>query len=118
MVDSFRKRPRQQPIQCWGCEGNHLYRDFPHKDEINRIFHNIQEDETVEDMGESMPRIYVALDNKQEKYQFPMIEVEGNIDNHLVIILIDFGAIHSYINSNIVERFHLKRSKHKKSWLV
>jgi hypothetical protein len=47
-----------------------------------------------------------------------MIEVEGNIDNHPTIILIDSRSIHSYINFNIVEIFHLKMSKHKKSWLV
>jgi predicted aspartyl protease len=47
-----------------------------------------------------------------------MIEVEGNIDNQPITILIDYGASHSYINSNIVEIFHLQRSKHKKSWLV
>ena len=42
-----------------------------------------------------------------------MIEVEGKIDNHPITILIDFGASHSYINANIVEIFHLQRSKHK-----
>jgi hypothetical protein len=47
-----------------------------------------------------------------------MIEVEGKIDNQPIEILIDYGASHSYINSNIVEIFHLQSSKHKKSWLV
>jgi hypothetical protein len=47
-----------------------------------------------------------------------MIEVEGNINNDPIAILIDYGAMHSYINTNIVEIFHLKRSKHKKTWLV
>jgi hypothetical protein len=28
------------------------------------------------------------------------------------------GESHSYIAPNLVERFHLKRSKHEKSWLV
>jgi hypothetical protein len=42
-ADSFGKRPRKQPVQCWGCEGNHLYRDFPHKGERMRTYpqHNI-----------------------------------------------------------------------------
>jgi hypothetical protein len=44
--------------------------------------------------------------------------VEGKIDNHPIAFLTDFGASHSYINSNVVEIFHLQRSKHKKSWLV
>jgi hypothetical protein len=34
-------------MQCWGCEGNHLYRDFPHKGEIMRTIHNIQKAETI-----------------------------------------------------------------------
>jgi predicted aspartyl protease len=72
----------------------------------------------MEDMGGSMPRIYQALDKKKEKFQSPMIEVEGKINNHPIEILIDYGARHSYINSNIIERFHLQRSKHNKYWLV
>jgi hypothetical protein len=58
-----------------GDEGNHLYKDFPQKGEIMRIFHNIQEVEIVEDMGGSMPRIYAALDNKKAYFKSPMIEV-------------------------------------------
>jgi hypothetical protein len=83
-----------------------------------RTVHNIHGVETMEYMGEIMPRIYAALDKKQEEYQSPMIEVEGKIDNQPIEILIDSRASHSYINDNIVERFHLQRSKHKKSWLV
>jgi hypothetical protein len=90
----------------------------PHKGERMRTVHNIQEAEIVEYMGGNMPMIYASLENKQEKYQSPMIEVEGKIDNHPIEILIDSRASHSYINSNIVEIFHLQRSKHKKSWLV
>jgi hypothetical protein len=41
-----------------------------------------------------------------------------DVPNHPIAILIDYGAIHSYINSNIVEIFNLQRSKHKKYWLV
>jgi hypothetical protein len=52
------------------------------------------------------------------EYQSPMIEVEGKINNEPIAILIDSGDIHSYINDNIVEIFHLQRSKHKKYWLV
>jgi hypothetical protein len=29
-ADSFGKMPRKQLVQCWGCGGNHLYRDCPH----------------------------------------------------------------------------------------
>ena len=37
---SFMKRPRLY-VQCWGCDGNHLYRNCPHKGERMRIVHNI-----------------------------------------------------------------------------
>jgi hypothetical protein len=47
-----------------------------------------------------------------------MIEVEGKIENQPIAILIDSEASHSYIYSNIVEIFHLQRSKRKKFWLV
>jgi hypothetical protein len=69
-------------------------------------------------MGRSMPRIYAALDNKQVEFQSHMIEVEGKINDQPIAILIDSRAIHSYIDPNIVERFHLQRRKHGKSWLV
>ena len=83
-----------------------MYRDYPHKGEIMRTFQNIQEVEKMEDMGGSMPSIYSSLDIKQVEYLSSMIEVEGNLDNQPIEVLIVFGAIHSYINSNIVEIFH------------
>jgi hypothetical protein len=49
-ADSFGKRPRQQSVQCWGCGGNHLHKDFPHKGERMGTVHNIQEAKTMEDM--------------------------------------------------------------------
>jgi hypothetical protein len=95
-----------------------VLRDFPHRDEKVRIVHNVQQDETVEDMGRNVPRIYPALENKQAKYQSCMIEVEGMINNQTIAILIDSGASHSYIDPKMVESLHLSRSKHGKSWLV
>jgi len=62
-------------------------------------------------MGRSMPRIYASLDNKQQKYQSHMIEVEGKINNQPISFLIYFGGIHSYIDLNIVKIFHLQRIK-------
>jgi hypothetical protein len=118
MVEVGGQRPRQTPIQCWGCQGNHKYIDFPQKNGKVRVVHNVHQAETVEDMGNRVPRIYAALDNKQSKYQLDMIEVEGMINNHAFIVLIDLGANHSYIDPRVVESLQLFRSKHGKSWLV
>jgi hypothetical protein len=118
MTDSLGKRPRQQPIKCWGCEGDHMYKYCSHKGDRMKIVHNIHEDDTVEDMGRSIPRIYATLNNRQTNYQSHMIEVGGKIDNHPLAILINFGTSHSYIDPNLVEIFKLKRCKHEKYWLV
>jgi len=95
-----------------------MYTSFPHQGESMNTMHNIKKEETIEDVGKSMPRIYASLDNRQEKYQSHMIEVEGKIDNHPIGILIDYGASHSYIDLKLMERFKLKKSKHGRSWLV
>jgi hypothetical protein len=76
--------------------------------------HNIQEATTVKDMG----RIYIALDDQQVEYQSNMIEVEGKIINQPVVVLIDSGASHCYIDPNIVDRLHLEKSKLQKASLV
>jgi hypothetical protein len=95
-----------------------MFRYFPHRGEKVRTIHNVQKFETVEDMGRNLPRIYAALDNKKEEYQSHMIEVEGMISNQTIAILIDSGAIHSYIDPKMVESLHLPRIKHGKYWLV
>jgi hypothetical protein len=58
-----------------------MYKYCPHRGENVRNFHNVQQDETVEDMGRNVPRIYVALDKKQVEFQSHVIEVEGRSTN-------------------------------------
>ena len=70
----------------------------------------IQEATTVEDMG----RIYVALNDRQAKYQSNMIEVEGKIINQPLSILIDSRESHCYIDPKIVDRLHLEKNNHVK----
>jgi hypothetical protein len=77
--------------------------------------HSIQEADVVEYMGIIMPRIYASLDNKQAKFRYYMVEVEGKINDQPISILIDSGAIHSYIDPKMVESLHLARSKHGES---
>jgi hypothetical protein len=95
-----------------------MFRDCPLRGENVRIVHNVQQVETMEDMGRNVPSIYVSLDNKQAEYQSHMIEVEGMINNQTIYILIDSRVSHSYIDTKMVESFHFPRRKHGKSWLV
>jgi hypothetical protein len=48
-----------------------MYKDFPHRKDRVKTVHNVQEATPVKYMG----RIYVALDDRQEKYHSNMIEV-------------------------------------------
>jgi hypothetical protein len=118
MIETEDKRTRQPPIQCWGCEGDHMYRDCPHRGEKVSIIHNVQQDDTVEGVGRDVPRIYAALDNKKVELQSHMIEVEGKINNQTIDILIDSGSSHSYIDPKMVERFHFLIRNLGKYWLV
>jgi hypothetical protein len=117
-IETGGQRPRKPPIQCWGCKGDHMFIDCPPRGEKVRTVHNVQQDEIVDDMGIKVTRIYAALDNKQAEYQSHMIEVEGMINNQTIFILIDSGAIHSYIDTKMVESLKFPRSKHGKYWLV
>jgi hypothetical protein len=118
VIDTGSQGPIQPPMQCWGCKGDHRFRDCPHRGKKGRDIHNVQRAETLEDMGRNVSSIYATLDNKQAEYQSHMIEVEGMINNQNLAILIHSGDIHSYIDPKMVESFHLPRFKHGKSWLV
>jgi len=91
-----------------------MNKNCPHRGKRMRIVHNNQEANTVENRGRSMTKIYAVLDNMQTDYQFHKIGVEVKINNQLIAILINYGTSHSNIDLNLVERFHLKQSKHGK----
>ena len=47
-----------------------------------------------------------------------MVEIEGNILNTSISMLIDPGALHSYVSPKIVDVCKLGKVKHDKPWLV
>ena len=51
-------------LQCWKCEGPHLRRYCPLKNESARPTYNIQEAETVGQVARAVPRIYAALEDR------------------------------------------------------
>ena len=62
----------------------------------------MQEEMTIGDLARTMPRINAALENRQEDYQTSMVEVEGKLNQTLISISIDPGAILSYISPDLV----------------
>ena len=88
------------------------------ENESARPTYNIQEAETVDQVARVVPRIYVALEDRQVDHQSTMVEVVDNIDEQSISILIDPGSTHSYITPRVVDIFVFKNLKHRKSWLV
>jgi hypothetical protein len=64
MLETVGKKSWKQPMQCWYCGGNHMYRDFPQRGDKSRTVHIVQNSMKVEDMGVNVPSIYTTLDNK------------------------------------------------------
>ena len=78
-------------MQCWGCKGDHRFRYCPHRGEKGRAIHNVQQAETVEDMGRYVPRIYTVLEDFEDVFK----EVPGlppNIDIDFSINLMPGAA--------------------------
>eukprot|EP00253_Pinus_taeda_P015084 PITA_15084 len=105
------------PVQCWGCGGPHYVKNFPQRKGVDQIS-QIQEASTVGEVAHSMPRINVALDDRQAEYQPNMVEFEGKISNLSIAVLIDPGATLSYVSPKIVEQCKLLSEKFRSPWLV
>ena len=95
-----------------------MHRNCPLENEIARPAYNIQEVETVGQVARAIPRIYAALEDRQEDHQSTVVEVASKIVEQSVSILIEPGSTHSYITARVVEICAFKKEKHRKSWLV
>ena len=67
-------RPKE-PMQFWGCGGNHKLYDFPHMKEQHQRIHNVEGFVTMENVARETSRIYVVVDD----YQGAIVEVGGKI---------------------------------------
>ena len=80
------KNPTQKdPLKCWECGGPHYFKYCPVRKNNSNV-HSIQEAVTVWDMERSMPRICVALENRQAYHHNSMVEIEGMINNQPISI--------------------------------
>ena len=69
-------------------------------------------------VARAVPRIYAALEDRQEDHQSTVVEVAGKIVEQPISILIDPGSKHCYITPRVVKICAFKKLKHSKSWLV
>lgn len=104
------------PVQLWGYGGPHYVKNCLHRKGTGQVS-QIHEASTVGNMGQSLLRINVTLEDRQAKYQPTMVEFEGNFD-YIVIVLIDIRATLSYVSPKVVEQCKLQTIKFKDPWLV
>ena len=74
-----------------------MRRKCPLENENARPTYNIQEAGTVGQVARVVPRIYAALEDRQEDHQSTMVEVAGKIVEQSISILIDPSSTHSYL---------------------
>lgn len=104
-------------MQCWGCGGPHYVKNYPQRKATEQVS-QVYEASTVGDVGQSLPKINAALEDRQAEYQSTMVEFEGKLLDVVVTILTDPGATLIYISPRIVEHCKLQRVKFKDPWLV
>ena len=80
-----------------------MRRNCPLENESARPTYNIQETETVGQVARAVPRIYVALEDRQADHQSAVVEVVGKIVEQSVSILIEPGSTHIYITPRVVD---------------
>ena len=95
-----------------------MHRYYPLENENAMPTYNVQEVETVGQVARVVPRIYAAMEDRQENHQSTMVEVPGKIAGQYVSILIGLISTHNYITPRAVEIYSLRKLKHRKSWLV
>eukprot|EP00253_Pinus_taeda_P008897 PITA_08897 len=61
------------PMQCWGCGGPHYIKNCPQRKGTEQLS-QIHEASTVGEVGQSIPRINAALEDRQAEYQPTMVE--------------------------------------------
>ena len=101
-----------------GVQWPHYALVCPNRKKPNSNIHTVQDEMTVGEFARTMPRINAALENRQADYQTSMVEVEGKLNQTPISILIDPGAILSYVSPDLVEKCKLSVENFAKSWLV
>jgi len=68
----------------------------------------------VNDMAQSLTRIYVALDSRKEDHQASVIEMEGMVTNQTILIMIGLIFYFIYNSLRVMEKNSLQNKNHGK----
>ena len=78
-------------------------RDCPQNQGGRPQIYSAQEAQNVGDVGQSIPHIYAALDNKQAEHQASIIQMDGKLCDQVIYILIDPVSNYSYVSLDLVD---------------
>ena len=70
VMEDMPRDPKEikEPLQCWGCGGNHMQRNYVLENGYVRQAHNVQGAETMGQVAMIVPRIYVVLEDQHEDH--------------------------------------------------
>jgi len=71
--------------------------------------------QTIGDIGQSIPHLYAALDNKQAEHQPSIIEMDDNLCDQAISILIDPRSNYNYVSPNMVDKCGLSKEVYVES---
>lgn len=80
-------------LECWTCGKEKLKRYFPLNLGGRPQRYGAQDAQTVGDVGQSIPHIYAAVENKEEEHHASIIEMDSKICDQVISILIDLDII-------------------------
>jgi len=101
-------------LECWTCGEEHLRRDCSqHQGGRPKIY--AQEAQNIGDVGQSIPSIYVVVDNGKAKHQASIIEMDNKLRDQVISILINPRSNYIYASPNLVDKCGLNKELHADS---
>ena len=83
------RKNTKTPLKCWGCEGPHLHMYCPLENRKEGQVPSAQEAKTVDQEAGIIPKICAVLEDQQEGHNSTVVEVEGEIVEHIICVLIN-----------------------------
>lgn len=105
-------------LVSWICGEENLRRDCPQHHDGRPNINSAQEVQSFGDVGQSIPRIYETMDNRQAEHQASIIEMDSKLCDQVISILIYLGSNYRYVSPNLVDMCGLNKELHSESWLV
>ena len=96
-------------LESQTCGEYYLKRDCPHNQEGSTKMYKAQEAQNIADVGQIIPRIYAAVENKKDDHQDSIIEMDDKLCDQVISILTDPGSNYGYVSLYLVNKCGLNK---------